>query len=106
MFWNWYANENNAVYIGDSLECLGEIHTVDVPELPDIIKSRKERDKRQKDREKELNEPAKNYREKKEPGALENRENIVPFKRDAPKVGRNDPCLCGSGKKYKKCCLN
>ena len=22
-----------------------------------------------------------------------------------PKVGRNDPCLCGSGKKYKKCCL-
>jgi len=25
-------------------------------------------------------------------------------KRDAPKVGRNDPCPCGSGKKYKKCC--
>jgi preprotein translocase subunit SecA len=24
-------------------------------------------------------------------------------KRDAPKVGRNDPCPCGSGKKYKKC---
>ena len=23
-----------------------------------------------------------------------------------PKVGRNDPCLCGSGKKFKKCCLN
>ena len=23
-----------------------------------------------------------------------------------PKVGRNDPCPCGSGKKYKKCCLN
>lgn len=22
-----------------------------------------------------------------------------------PKIGRNDPCLCGSGKKYKKCCL-
>ncbi len=20
-------------------------------------------------------------------------------------IGRNDPCLCGSGKKYKKCCL-
>ncbi len=26
-----------------------------------------------------------------------------PFKRDEPKVGRNDPCPCGSGKKYKKC---
>ncbi len=24
--------------------------------------------------------------------------------RESPKVGRNDPCTCGSGKKYKKCC--
>lgn len=27
-----------------------------------------------------------------------------PLKRLEPKVGRNDPCHCGSGKKYKKCC--
>jgi SEC-C motif-containing protein len=27
-----------------------------------------------------------------------------PMRREAPKVGRNDPCVCGSGKKYKKCC--
>ncbi|MEF9921802.1 MAG: preprotein translocase subunit SecA [Anaerovoracaceae bacterium] len=26
------------------------------------------------------------------------------IRRDAPKVGRNDPCPCGSGKKYKNCC--
>jgi hypothetical protein len=26
--------------------------------------------------------------------------------RHAPRVGRNDPCPCGSGKKYKKCCLS
>jgi uncharacterized protein YecA (UPF0149 family) len=26
--------------------------------------------------------------------------------RRPPKVGRNDPCPCGSGKKFKKCCLN
>lgn len=25
-------------------------------------------------------------------------------KRESPKVGRNDPCSCGSGKKFKKCC--
>lgn len=24
--------------------------------------------------------------------------------REEPKIGRNDPCTCGSGKKYKKCC--
>ncbi|PID78724.1 hypothetical protein CSB20_13710 [bacterium DOLZORAL124_64_63] len=27
-----------------------------------------------------------------------------PIKREEPKVGRNDPCPCGSGKKFKKCC--
>jgi hypothetical protein len=28
---------------------------------------------------------------------------ITQVKRDEPKIGRNDPCWCGSGKKYKKC---
>jgi uncharacterized protein len=28
-----------------------------------------------------------------------------PQRRDSAKVGRNDPCPCGSGKKYKHCCL-
>ncbi|MBT3192598.1 MAG: YchJ family protein [Verrucomicrobia bacterium] len=27
-----------------------------------------------------------------------------PYRREEPKVGRNDPCPCGSGKKLKKCC--
>jgi len=27
-----------------------------------------------------------------------------PVQKSGPKVGRNDPCPCGSGKKYKKCC--
>ncbi|MCP5468156.1 MAG: SEC-C domain-containing protein [Deltaproteobacteria bacterium] len=26
------------------------------------------------------------------------------YRREEKKVGRNDPCTCGSGKKYKKCC--
>jgi preprotein translocase subunit SecA len=33
-----------------------------------------------------------------------NRVSPKPFTNDEPKVGRNDPCPCGSGKKYKKCC--
>ncbi len=28
----------------------------------------------------------------------------LPIKRDIPKVGRNEPCPCGSGKKFKNCC--
>jgi hypothetical protein len=29
---------------------------------------------------------------------------VSPVRRTAPKIGRNDPCPCGSGKKFKKCC--
>ena len=29
-----------------------------------------------------------------------------PVVRSSPRTGRNNPCPCGSGKKYKKCCLN
>ena len=29
---------------------------------------------------------------------------VATYKRETAKVGRNDPCPCGSGKKYKKCC--
>ncbi len=28
---------------------------------------------------------------------------VAPFRREGPKVGRNEPCWCGSGKKFKKC---
>ena len=28
----------------------------------------------------------------------------LPIRRSIPKVGRNEPCPCGSGKKYKNCC--
>ncbi|MDY6800606.1 MAG: DUF1186 domain-containing protein [Bacteroidota bacterium] len=32
--------------------------------------------------------------------------NEETYVREEPKIGRNDPCPCGSGKKYKKCCMN
>jgi hypothetical protein len=34
----------------------------------------------------------------------EDREPALTIVREAPKVGRNDPCPCGSGKKHKRCC--
>jgi hypothetical protein len=46
--------------------------------------------------------------EGKTPGELLGGRSLIPQKvetvrRTEPKVGRNDPCPCGSGKKYKKC---
>jgi hypothetical protein len=101
-----YAEENDAGYIGDSLECLSKIHKVDIPELPEIIKKRKERTEIQKARMKELNELAKNYNAQKKQGTIKSTGKVVAFKRKSPKIGRNEPCPCGSGKKFKKCCLN
>ena len=35
---------------------------------------------------------------------MSDRYSTTPIRRTVPKVGRNDPCPCGSGKKFKKCC--
>jgi uncharacterized protein len=32
------------------------------------------------------------------------RDGLSTYRRTVPKIGRNDPCPCGSGKKYKRCC--
>ena len=34
------------------------------------------------------------------------RQAAVPYVREGNKIGRNDPCPCGSGRKYKRCCLH
>jgi len=40
----------------------------------------------------------------KRPAEIPQPPQFVPLRRESPKVGRNVPCPCGSGKKYKKCC--
>jgi hypothetical protein len=41
------------------------------------------------------------YRERLRPGGGVR---MPPVRNDAPPIGRNDPCPCGSGRKFKKCC--
>lgn len=44
---------------------------------------------------------------RKVPGALNwiEKQALALVSPEAPQIGRNDPCFCGSGKKFKKCCL-
>ncbi len=49
------------------------------------------------DEEPQSGEPAQHKEER------EHRQETV--RRESPKIGRNDPCPCGSGKKYKNCCM-
>ena len=46
------------------------------------------------------------YRREKDEGKkqLDLSDGVNPYRKIQPKIGRNDPCPCGSGKKYKKCC--
>ncbi len=61
-------------------------------------------------REEELEEIEQERRQQQQPmemrhGVYEDDErNHTPIRRDGEKIGRNQPCPCGSGKKYKKCC--
>lgn len=81
-----YTYESTATYIGDALDCLSALHRRELPELPEITRKRKEGERRLRTGQDWLKEPG-------------------PAVRPMPKVGRNQPCPCGSGKKYKKCCL-
>lgn len=87
-----YNSENNAGYIGGSLECLSVIHNVDIPELPAIKERRREDKKQQELRAKELNDIFNDTK-------IKNSGEVIPFQRVTKKVGRNEPCPCGSGKK-------
>jgi hypothetical protein len=98
--------DGNAVFIGDSLEVLSLLHGRDIPEMGTIHRERKADLERRRRRRKEFNELIGKAKEHGSMNQGPRGASVVPFRREVPKVGRNDPCPCGSGKKYKKCCLN
>lgn len=66
----------------------------------------KQRERAEKEQEEELKEKIALARQVLEvtPGFGKDEGTVVTPVSNQPKVGRNDPCPCGSGKKYKKCC--
>lgn len=98
--------EGNAIYVGNSLETLCLLHEKEIPELAMIHQQRKVHQEQKEQRNKDLFELG-NRTNDRDLMALAGGipQHVDTFKRSEPKVGRNDPCPCGSGKKYKKCCL-
>ncbi len=100
-----WAEGVHAGYVGDALECLCALHRTDIPELTEIREQRENRKSRHwtemdefKDWGSDDEDEEDDYEGWEPPQ--------IPVRRDGPKIGRNDPCPCGSGKKYKKCCLD
>jgi hypothetical protein len=98
--------DGNAIYIGDSLEVLGLLHNRDIPELGTIRRERESHLERQNQRTKELAELVGKAKKGGMCDTNSKESTATTIRRDKPKIGRNAPCPCGSGKKYKKCCLN
>jgi len=97
--------ETEAEYIGQSLETLCLIHNRDIPELPAIHNHRIVNQERRQRRWQELNELAAKASRKGLPLHFTGKAPVTVHPRSVEKIGRNQPCPCGSGKKYKKCCL-
>jgi hypothetical protein len=96
---------------GDLMSRLVAISTVlgvTFPEYPTWKREAEEKLAKQERRMKEMRgffqAPAKPALPKEPDDYLDRK--LAPIVREKKSVGRNDPCPCGSGKKYKKCCMN
>ena len=83
---NWEIERHSRQCSSDEIRAIIEELKKSIPDISNILKSRHNK----------LRIMYRNYRVKK---------NLITAPViNAEKVGRNDPCPCGSGKKYKKCC--
>jgi hypothetical protein len=90
-------HEEGGNFVGDSLEVLSVLHNKDIPELKRIRREREACEAQKKNSMLDCDGLLTSLQEEK---VIE-----TTLRRTGPKVGRNAPCPCGSGKKYKKCCL-
>ena len=108
------------VCLEDLLLPVAHVLGIELPEADAWRAEREEKERRQAERRAELDELGRRYQALKARGIdpfaksaekpkspSKSRtlpEAVEPVRLDRPKVGRNDPCPCGSGKKFKKCC--
>ncbi len=112
--------DRTIVCLEDHLLPVAHVLGIEVPEADAWRAEREEKERRQAERRAELDEMGRRYQALKARGidpfaklaekpkspsrAQPLPEALEPVRLDRPKVGRNDPCPCGSGKKFKKCC--
>ena len=102
------------VSLEEALLPVTQVLGIELPEAERWRKEREEREQYQLERRRELDELGAEYDALKERGIdpfakldsahEDGQVASTTYRRHDDKVGRNDPCPCGSGKKYKKCC--
>jgi hypothetical protein len=100
-----HTGDSRAVYIGKSLKPLRLIHKKETCAMSSIRREGKEYEERRLRRWQEQDKTAAKGSKKEIESESKDKAAVkVPPVR-SNKIGRNEPCPCGSGKKYKKCCL-
>jgi hypothetical protein len=109
-----HGYDRNMVCLEEKLLPVAHVLGIDIPEADDWRTQREEKRRLQAERQAELAELGRRYQAMKAKGvdpftslgtATETvKEELTTFRHDTKRVGRNDPCPCGSGKKYKNCC--
>ncbi len=113
--------DRTIVCLENQLLLVAHVLGIELPEADAWRAERAEQERRQAERRAELDELGRRYQAMKargidpfaksaeRPKALPREqpltEAVKPVRLDQPRVGRNDPCPCGSGKKFKKCCF-
>ena len=82
----------------EAIEVLSRVEVKD----PDEVQQREEERANERDRQLSMSHPdSENWSGE---GSDNKEDGKTPFRRPTEKIGRNAPCTCGSGKKYKHCC--
>ncbi|WP_075178769.1 preprotein translocase subunit SecA [Neptunomonas phycophila] len=88
----------------DVIKVLSHVQVQQPEQVEEMEQQRREQASQQEMSYEHASDSGLNEDESQEPVATdEQNASVDTFVRDTPKVGRNDPCPCGSGKKYKQC---
>ncbi|MCW8930044.1 MAG: preprotein translocase subunit SecA [Gammaproteobacteria bacterium] len=83
-------------------DVIARLSTMQIREEPDMSEFENHEQPEMEFQHDDVNSLGDNASDEETQGAAD--EKAKPFVRDGQKVGRNQPCPCGSGKKYKQCC--
>ena len=111
----WKGYDSSIVSLEEQLLPVTHLLGIDLPEADEWRQKREERERFRAQRQQELSELGNKYAALKEQGIDPFAKLGSPPRKSEPvetttyrhhdaRVGRNDPCPCGSGRKYKKCC--
>ena len=101
------------VTLEEELLPVAHVLGIDLPEAEQWMRERDDRERVQAARRVELDELGGRWNKAQRgwnPAATDanfantEAESLVPVRRHEPRIGRNEPCPCGSGKKHKRCC--